>query len=125
MNKHEQRAASITTIIIVITIIIIDQLAGIPGQFLLESSRYVEAAQEYIRAAELAPDDHDVIFSAANALREAGLNQQAEEYYRKAVHLRPLVSRSRRRQKFAWTTDLDGGGGGSSLLFLCRTRRIT
>jgi Flp pilus assembly protein TadD len=62
------------------------------GQFLLESSRYDEAAAEYERAAELTPDDVDAVLNAANALRQAGINDRAESYYRRAVQLQPTVS---------------------------------
>jgi tetratricopeptide (TPR) repeat protein len=62
------------------------------GQFLLDSSRFDEAAVEYERAAELAPGDIDAILNAANALRQAGLNDKAEQFYRRAVQLHPSVS---------------------------------
>ncbi|CAG0918307.1 unnamed protein product, partial [Notodromas monacha] len=64
-------------------------------QFLLESSRYDEAAAEYETAAELAPDDVDAVLNAANALRQAGINSKAEKFYRRAVLLQPNVSLSK------------------------------
>ncbi|CAG0923839.1 unnamed protein product, partial [Notodromas monacha] len=62
------------------------------GQFLLESSRYDEAAAEYETAAELAPDDVDAVLNAANALRQAGINSKAEKFYRRAVLLQPNIT---------------------------------
>lgn len=61
------------------------------GQFLSELERHSEAATQYLRAAELAPKQYDLVLSAATALRQAGQNQQAETLYRKAVALRPEV----------------------------------
>ncbi|GFT12995.1 TPR_REGION domain-containing protein, partial [Nephila pilipes] len=50
---------------------------------------HVEAAEVYLRAAELAPDEYEIVFNAANALRQAGRNEDAEHYYQIAVKLRP------------------------------------
>lgn len=63
----------------------------ISGQFLSELERHTEAASQYLRAIELAPDQYDLVLSGATALRQAGRNQQAEALYRKAVALRPQV----------------------------------
>jgi tetratricopeptide (TPR) repeat protein len=61
------------------------------GQFLSELERHDEAAQHYLRAAELAPEDYEIVFNAANALRQSGQNAEAEMFYRHAVTLRPQV----------------------------------
>lgn len=39
------------------------------GQFLSECERHNEAADIYVRAAELASDEYEIIFNAANTLR--------------------------------------------------------
>lgn len=61
------------------------------GQFLSEVERHEDAADHYVKAAQLAPSEYEIIFNAANTLRQAGRNKQAEEYYRLAVNLRPQV----------------------------------
>ncbi|XP_068208484.1 LOW QUALITY PROTEIN: protein O-mannosyl-transferase TMTC2-like [Palaemon carinicauda] len=63
-------------------------------QFLSEVERHEDAADHYVRAAQLAPSEYEIIFNAANTLRQAGRNKQAEEYYRLAVHLRPQEATS-------------------------------
>jgi protein O-mannosyl-transferase len=50
-----------------------------------------DTAQHYLRAAELAPEDYEIVFNAANALRQSGQNSEAEMFYRHAVTLRPQV----------------------------------
>ncbi|RZF44540.1 hypothetical protein LSTR_LSTR002313 [Laodelphax striatellus] len=64
------------------------------GQFLAELDRHSEAANQYLRATELAPKQYDLVLSAATALRQAGMNHQAENFYRKAVSLRPKEAAS-------------------------------
>ncbi|UYV67419.1 TMTC2 [Cordylochernes scorpioides] len=59
------------------------------GQFLAEQARVGEAADLYVRAAQLAPDHYEVILMAASTLREAGRNLEAERYYHMAARLRP------------------------------------
>ena len=44
-----------------------------------------------MRAALLAPNEYEIIFNAANTLRQAGRHADAERYYRTAVRLRPTV----------------------------------
>lgn len=66
-------------------------LSLIAGQFLSEVERHEDAADHYVKAAQLAPSEYEIIFNAANTLRQAGRNKQAEEYYRLAVNLRPQV----------------------------------
>lgn len=61
------------------------------GQFLSEVERHEAAADHYVKAAQLAPSEYEIIFNAANTLRQAGRNKQAEDYYRQAVLLRPQV----------------------------------
>ena len=63
----------------------------ISGQFLSELERHEDAADLYVKAAELAPSEYEIVFNAANTLRQAGRNSEAEDYYRKAVSLRPQV----------------------------------
>lgn len=62
------------------------------GQFLSVQGRHSEAAESYVTAANLAPNDYDIIVGAANALRLSGDNAEAEMYYKKAVGLRPQAS---------------------------------
>ncbi|XP_035380792.1 protein O-mannosyl-transferase TMTC2-like [Electrophorus electricus] len=62
------------------------------GQFLLEESRLLEAAEMAETAAQLDSEEFDVVFSAAHMLRQASLNDAAEQYYKQAATLRPNVS---------------------------------
>ena len=55
----------------------------------MDMERNLEAAQEFAKAAELKPDDYESIFNAGVAYRQAGRNQEAELFYRKAVQLKP------------------------------------
>ncbi|TKS73165.1 Transmembrane and TPR repeat-containing protein 2 [Collichthys lucidus] len=59
------------------------------GQFLLEESRLLEAAEMAEKAARLDSREFDVVFSAAHMLRQASLNEAAEKYYGQAASLRP------------------------------------
>ncbi|KAF7225268.1 transcript variant X1, partial [Nothobranchius furzeri] len=59
------------------------------GQFLLEESRLLEAAEMAKKAARLDSGEFDVVFSAAHMLRQANLNEAAEKYYGQAASLRP------------------------------------
>ncbi|XP_047201672.1 protein O-mannosyl-transferase TMTC2 [Girardinichthys multiradiatus] len=59
------------------------------GQFLLEESRLLEAAEMAKTAARLDGGEFDVVFSAAHMLRQAKLNEAAEKYYGQAASLRP------------------------------------
>ncbi|CAL8355402.1 unnamed protein product [Lota lota] len=59
------------------------------GQFLLEESRLLEAADMAERAAQLDSGEFDVVFSAAHMFRQASLNEAAEKYYGQAATLRP------------------------------------
>lgn len=62
------------------------------GQILSTQGRHDEAAQQYMRAAQLTPADYELVLRAATALRQAGRYFQAETFYRQAVSLRPHVS---------------------------------
>ena len=62
------------------------------GLFLMDSERNLEAAREFSRAAQLKPDDYESVFNAGVAFRQAGKNEEAEIFYRKAVQLKPNVS---------------------------------
>ena len=62
------------------------------GQFLGETGRSKESADNYVRAAMLSPDDFELVFNAANALRQAAQHSEAEEFYRKAARISPKVS---------------------------------
>lgn len=64
----------------------------VTGQFLSEWHRHDEAAELFLEAAELAPDEYEIVFNAANTLRQAGRNHEAEQYYHQAVKLRPQVT---------------------------------
>lgn len=57
-----------------------------------ECERHAEAADQYIRAAQLAPSEYETVFNAANTLRQAGKNSEAERYYRAAAKIRPTVT---------------------------------
>ncbi|CDQ63036.1 unnamed protein product [Oncorhynchus mykiss] len=59
------------------------------GQFLLEESRLLEAAEMAEKAARLDSGEFDVVFSAAHMLRQASLNDAAEKYYGQAASIRP------------------------------------
>lgn len=59
------------------------------GQFLLEDSRLMEAAEMAEKAADLDSTEFDVVFNAAHMLRQAGLNKAAEKHYGLAAGLRP------------------------------------
>lgn len=63
-----------------------------PGEFLAGQLRHVEAAVQYVRAAELRPRDYDLATSAATALRQAGRGHEAEIWYKRAVAIRPQVN---------------------------------
>ena len=67
-------------------------LISSPGQYLGEVGRYTEAADNYVRATQFTPEDFELIFNAANALRQANRNDEAEKFYKKAAKLRPNVS---------------------------------
>ena len=56
-----------------------------------ECDRHNEAAEQYVIAAQLAPSEYEIIFNAANTLRQAGRHAEAERYYRTAVKIRPTV----------------------------------
>ena len=62
------------------------------GLFLMDADRNSEAAEEFAKAAEIDPTDYESIFNAGVAFRQAGQHSQAEEFYRKAVDLKPNVS---------------------------------
>ncbi len=62
------------------------------GQYLGEIGRHTEAADNYVKAARLAPEDFELVFNTANALRQANRNDDAETFYKKAAKLRPNVS---------------------------------
>lgn len=62
------------------------------GQFLHEHKKTAEAAAMFSKAAELAPRDFDIVYTAANYLREAGNYGKAESMYNTAVQLNPDVS---------------------------------
>ncbi|RVE72270.1 hypothetical protein OJAV_G00060180 [Oryzias javanicus] len=59
------------------------------GQFLLEESRLLEAAEMAKKAAGLDGGEFDVVFSAAHMLRQANLNEAAQKFYAQAAGLRP------------------------------------
>ena len=61
------------------------------GQFLASQGRHSEAAESYVTADALTPNDYEIVVGAANGLRQAGDNYMAELYYEKAVALRPQV----------------------------------
>ena len=82
-----------------------------PGQYLGEVGRYTEAADNYVRATQFTPEDFELIFNTANALRQANRNDEAEKFYKKAAKLRPNVSSIRHFHKlqelryFLWQND--------------------
>jgi predicted Zn-dependent protease len=45
---------------------------SIAAQFLSETKRFPEAAENYKLASALLPDDFELIFNTANAFRQAG-----------------------------------------------------
>ncbi|CAG7723419.1 unnamed protein product [Allacma fusca] len=64
------------------------------GQFLASQGRNSEAAESYVMADALTPNDYEIVVGAANGLRQAGDNLMAEVYYEKAVALRPQEARA-------------------------------
>lgn len=58
----------------------------------MDADRNSEAAEEFAKAAEIDPTDYESIFNAGVAFRQAGQHSRAEEFYRKAVDLKPNVS---------------------------------
>jgi cytochrome c-type biogenesis protein CcmH/NrfG len=44
------------------------------GQFLSEQERHEEAAEVYLTAVKLSPNDYEIIFNTANTLRQVILN---------------------------------------------------
>lgn len=67
-------------------------ISNCSGEFLASHGRYKEAAGLYEKAAILRPRDYELAVAAATAMRQADRLQDAEYWYRKAVHLRPTVS---------------------------------
>ena len=61
------------------------------GLFLMDTERNLEAAEEFAQAAEFDPHDYEAVFNAGVAFRQAGKHDKAEEFYRKAVALKPNV----------------------------------
>ena len=64
------------------------------GNFLIDAGQYVNAAVLLTQAinSSFGKNDYDLISSAASAYRQATLYDKAEEYYKKAVKLKPNVS---------------------------------
>lgn len=55
----------------------------------LESGRSMEARQSFLRALEFAPGDDSACLSLARVYSSLGRNQDAEDYYQRAIKLRP------------------------------------
>jgi Flp pilus assembly protein TadD len=51
--------------------------------------RYAEAADNFVRAADLEPENVASAASAGHALHDAGRNSEAESYFRRALKLEP------------------------------------
>ena len=68
----------------------------------MDTDRNSEAAEEFAKAAEIDPTDYESIFNAGVAFRQAGQHNQAEEFYRKAVDLKPNVSNNFRSIVLSW-----------------------
>ena len=64
------------------------------GNFLIDAGQYMNAAALLTQVINLSfgKNDYDLIVSAASAYRQATLYDKAEEYYKKAVKLKPNVS---------------------------------
>nr|CAD7567992.1 unnamed protein product [Timema californicum] len=62
------------------------------GQFLLDQSRYSEAASKFERAVSLSTPEYEDVVRAATSLRLAGNHREAERYYKMAVNIRPWES---------------------------------
>ena len=60
--------------------------------FLGEHGRHGEALPLWYKALALSPDDFDVVFNLASALRQMGRNTEAVSAYEKAASLAPQVS---------------------------------
>ena len=67
-------------------------LSFMTGQFLLDLSRHAEAAEYFVQAAALAPENFEASFNAATTLREVHQMERAEHFYRQTVRIRPNVS---------------------------------
>lgn len=53
-----------------------------PAEFLSSMSRHEEACGSRVRAAELSPNDYQLVTAAATALRMLDRVQEAEQWYR-------------------------------------------
>ena len=62
------------------------------GQFLSNQGKYTQAADMFRTAIIHHPNDYELVFNLANALRQDKDGEQAEVYYRKAVEIQPDVS---------------------------------
>ena len=62
------------------------------GELLSQQSRYSEAADNLVTAAELEPNSVAAVVTAAHALHDARRNSESETYFRRAVHLSPNVN---------------------------------
>lgn len=78
------------------------------GMFLLDADRSLEAAEHFEVAAMASSvgggdeeDAYKTLFNAAVAFRQAGRTDRAEEFYRKALKVRPKVRR-RNEPSFHW-----------------------
>lgn len=63
----------------------------ISGQLLNDHGRHGEAAKYYRQAYDLKPEDFEIAFNLANALRQDGDSESAEEFYWIASELKPDV----------------------------------
>ena len=62
------------------------------AQFLGDQGRLAESAEMYLRYVAESPDNFELVFNAANILRQIQKNEEAEKLFIKASHLKPDVS---------------------------------
>jgi len=65
------------------------------GQFYADGGEFRDAVKAYDKAWRLNRNDFDAAFSLANAYRNLASNDLAEDFYRKAVALRPTSANAR------------------------------
>lgn len=62
----------------------------------MEADRHLEAGTQFETAARLNPNEYESVFNAAVAYRQAQKYDRAEEFYRRAVRMKPEVGSKNR-----------------------------
>ena len=61
------------------------------AQFLADTGRLMESADMYLKYVAENPDHFELVFNAANVLRQIQKNKEAEALFMKATQLKPEV----------------------------------